>query len=512
MVKTLIKLSQNRLATNIIANFAGQGWSALVGFIFVPIYISLLGIESYGLIGFYATVQAVTNILDFGLSPTINRELAIYSTQPHKNDDSRDLVRTLEIGYWIIGTLIGIFVISLSHFIATSWLSATKIPQTDIEQVIILMGIMVIFQWPLTLYHGGISGLQRQAPLNLIIIIFNTTRGVGAITSLILIAPNILVFFSWQLIVCILEICVVFITLWRFMPKGTRSAMFSWMQLKQIWRFAGGLSGVSVVNLILRQMDKAVLSNWLTLEMFGYYTLASLISNMVGTLGSPIFIAFFPKMSTIIAQNKTIDLHKTYHYGCQLVALTTIPASLIICFFSYDLLMIWTQKESIAHAVAPILSVLAIGTGLNNLVGLPYDSQLAHGWVSLGFYKNLIAVLIFIPLLSFLVSLYGVIGAAYIWVILNMGYLFIEIPIMHRRIMPDQIGYWYIYDILIPISGTLIVIFLLRFLITPNNSLVGNFFSIVMIYLLGLITCLLTLKDLRYWIFNQLKLQKSTNI
>jgi len=45
------------LKRNIIANFAGQGWTALMALAFVPLYIKFLGIEAYGLIGFFAMLQ-----------------------------------------------------------------------------------------------------------------------------------------------------------------------------------------------------------------------------------------------------------------------------------------------------------------------------------------------------------------------------------------------------------------------------------------------------------------------
>ena len=47
------------LKRNIIANFAGQGWAALMALAFVPLYIKFLGIEAYGLIGFFAMLPWV---------------------------------------------------------------------------------------------------------------------------------------------------------------------------------------------------------------------------------------------------------------------------------------------------------------------------------------------------------------------------------------------------------------------------------------------------------------------
>lgn len=41
------------LKRNLIANYLGQGWTALMGLAFIPLYIRYLGIEAYGLIGLF---------------------------------------------------------------------------------------------------------------------------------------------------------------------------------------------------------------------------------------------------------------------------------------------------------------------------------------------------------------------------------------------------------------------------------------------------------------------------
>ena len=43
-----------QLKKNIVANYFGQGWSVLMGVLFIPLYIKELGAESYGLIGFFS--------------------------------------------------------------------------------------------------------------------------------------------------------------------------------------------------------------------------------------------------------------------------------------------------------------------------------------------------------------------------------------------------------------------------------------------------------------------------
>ena len=84
------------LKLNLAANLMGSAWAMLVQLVCIPLYVKFMGVEAYGLVGFYLMLQAMLQILDLGLSPTMNREMARYSVEPEKANDARDLVRTLE--------------------------------------------------------------------------------------------------------------------------------------------------------------------------------------------------------------------------------------------------------------------------------------------------------------------------------------------------------------------------------------------------------------------------------
>ena len=54
---------------DLVANFAGTGWSAVMQLAFVPLYIKFMGIEAYGLVGFYLMLQAVLQVAGFRFEP-----------------------------------------------------------------------------------------------------------------------------------------------------------------------------------------------------------------------------------------------------------------------------------------------------------------------------------------------------------------------------------------------------------------------------------------------------------
>lgn len=64
-----------RLLKNVIANIVGKLWSFISIYLFIPIYIKVLGIESYGIIAFYTVLQTFLTFVDIGLTATLNGSL-----------------------------------------------------------------------------------------------------------------------------------------------------------------------------------------------------------------------------------------------------------------------------------------------------------------------------------------------------------------------------------------------------------------------------------------------------
>ena len=84
------------LKKNILANYLGNFWTSLMGLVFIPSYIFYLGMESYGLIGFFAVLQASLLLLDGGVTPTVSREMSRFTGGLHSPETIRDLLRTME--------------------------------------------------------------------------------------------------------------------------------------------------------------------------------------------------------------------------------------------------------------------------------------------------------------------------------------------------------------------------------------------------------------------------------
>jgi len=243
------------LKKNIAANFGGNIVIGLMSLVFVPLYIHFMGIEAYGLIGIFASLLALFALLDMGLSTTLNREMARLTVLEGKAQEMRDIVRTLEIPYWAAGLLISVIVIVLSPFIAYRWVKAENLSPKTVQTAIMLMGLAVAFQWPMSFYSGGLMGLQRQVLLSGINVVMATFRGAGAVLILWLVSPTVEAFFSWQIVVSVVHISLRVFFLWRSLPPAAETPHFRLELLLNIWRFAAGMTGITLLSAILMQMD-----------------------------------------------------------------------------------------------------------------------------------------------------------------------------------------------------------------------------------------------------------------
>jgi O-antigen/teichoic acid export membrane protein len=156
----------------------------------------------------------------------------------------------------------------------------------------------------------------------------------------------------------------------------------------------------------------------------------------------------------------------------------------VLIVFGDRILTLWTNDPLMVVQVYPLMQIVLLGTLLNVLMWIPYQLQLAHGWTSLAIKINLAAVVILVPCILIAVPIYGSIGAAWIWVILNIGYLFFGIFFMHRKLLVTEKFRWYGQDVLVPITVAFIAALLLRNLLPVSESRFDEFAVLAFISLM----------------------------
>lgn len=479
------------LRKNLLANFLGQSWTALMGLLFIPFYIRYLGIEAYGLIGLFALLTAWLSLLDMGMTPTLGREMARFTAGNHTPQSIRDLLRTLEIITFTVAVLIAGSVALGAGWIATSWLQAKELPVEIVVQAFIIMGLVTALRFAESIYRSSIIGLQRQVFYNVVNSSLATVRGVGAVAVLAWVSPTIQVFFLWQGLLSVLALVILASVTYASLPRAERMSRFSLDAVRSVWKFSGGMLVITFLALSLTQVDKILLSKLLSLSDYGYYTLAAVVAGALYMMITPITQAFYPRFCELHARNDVGSLAEAYHESAQLVSVLAGSTTIVIALFSETLLQLWTQDNDLAARAAPLLSLLILGNLLNGLMWIPYQTQLAHGWTGLSVRVNLVAVLLIVPLLFWATPRYGAEGAAWVWISLNFGYVIIGAHFMYRKILSTEKWRWYLQDLVMPLSASLGVCIGLKTFGPEADTVLSQIFLLALAAFLALATALL---------------------
>jgi O-antigen/teichoic acid export membrane protein len=441
---------------NLLAGLVNSIWTALIGLAMVPFYLKYLGIEAYGLIGFFVTTQAVLSLLDMGMSPTINREVARSSASGDFRGAGK-LLHTLAVIYWAVAGGIALLIILLSPLIAEHWLQSKLLTSETISHAIMLMGLVIACRWPIGLYQGALIGAHRLVVSSGISMVMVTISSLGAVAVLAFVAPTIEAFFIWQAFSGLLYAIIIKRAAWQVIGK-LNCTKFDVSNLKNIWRFTAGMSAISISSVILIQLDKILLSKILSLEDFGRYALAGVVASGLYVLLTPTFNVIYPRFSALVAKAETDKLIDMYRAGTRLLLATLFPVAGVAAVFSEEILFLWTGNSELASSSAPIVSLFLIGTALNGAMHFPYALQLAYGITRLPLTINAILVVVMIPTTIFLSLRYGAVGGSAAWMILNSIYLLLGTLLTHRVLLKGIGSKWLVQDVGIPLSVTFLIV------------------------------------------------------
>ena len=233
-----------------------------------------------------------------------------------------------------------------------------------------LIGVLILCRWPLSFYSSGLVGLERQVLLSWMDFVFALLRSLGAVVVLVFVSPTILAFLVWQIAINIVNTGTVAASLWWSLPRG-RASRFRPKLLIRVWKFAGGVTAIALVSMLLTDLDKLVVSGLVSLEDFGYYTLASRMAGTLYVAASAVFAAVYPALVRLATEQNEAKFAELYHRGAQILSLLVFPAAITAAVFAKPLIFAWTGNEQIADNTAPIAALLIIGTAFHCTGFLP---------------------------------------------------------------------------------------------------------------------------------------------
>jgi O-antigen/teichoic acid export membrane protein len=436
----------DRISTNVIANFIGVAWSALLQLLLTPMYIALLGFEGYGLIGLYSLVQLGIRLLDSGATQAVTHHIA------HRSHNGRDpnehsFFSTLEGIYLLLALFTPLLALWAAPTIATHWVHPTHLPERQVTAAISWMGLMAGVTGPLTLYQAVISGYQQQRALNIVRVLSATVTGFSTVLALAISEQSgTNIYFALQAIGLCTEAIASRIVLVHVAEMPWWPGQIHLGLVRPLLKSAIIMSATAAVGIFASNLDKLIVSLSVPLEVFGYYTLGTRIASVVMLCVIAVFNAYFPYFTGLAADSDESRLKIEYHKLAQLLSLLLLPVAGTWFAFGEKLLAAWTGSSELAELTFPIATFLVAAAVINGISNAQFILQLAAGWASASLSVNVLNLAVAFPLTWWLSHSHGAVGASAGWFCSNVILLLAGVYATHRRLLRGEVRRWVLQD------------------------------------------------------------------
>jgi len=403
----------SRIAHNTVLNLFGLGIPLVVAFFVMPIALHALGAVRFGLLGLAWAATEYLVLFDLGMGRATVRFVA--EAHGRGNDGIARTAATSVMTQTATGVVGALIFALVTPFIVTHVFS---VPMAERPEAIAMFRVVAL-NLPVVLLlstlRGVLEGLQRFDMSNAIKIGTSSAAvvipAIAARAGVSLPAIMFLVLL-WRIGGCIVSDFAIR----RAIPGFRWARPDDWAHFKKMIFFGGWVSVSSAVSPILVYLDRFILAALVGLAAVGYYTapyegasrLLLIPVSLVGTL--------FPALTTEEARGNRARAGLLVTGAVRHLMLAMAPPVALLIALSPLLLRVWLGEAAAANS-GTALRILAAGVFMNALAHPPYVYLYSIGRPDIPAKFHLGELCVHVPLTWFLVSSFGVTGAASAWAI-----------------------------------------------------------------------------------------------
>lgn len=429
--KEIVQTLSHKVANNTFYNFVGRFWGVLISLFLAPYIIHRIGMERYGIWALAGVLTGYFGLLDFGIGTSFVKYIAEFYAKREDLAINR-LVNTGFILYVSFTILMSILLLMFINPI----IDVLKIPAyLHNEAVFVFFAGVIIFGISNTLspFTSIQNGLQRMDVFNVVAIVMSTLNIIGAFFFLengfglpglmvnnvinALIAGAINVYMSARLFPA-LRVGV------RYVNKE---------MIMRILNFGYKMQVVRIGGIIVSQIDKLLISLFLSLSLVSFYQLGSSIVYQLISLAGLFTGALMPAFSDISSGGQGARLSEAYLRSMKYVTFFIAPVFVLAIISAPNIMALWMGGAGYS-ASSVVIQILAIGFILNAIAQVSASMCVAINKVQFIAKSALITTVLSTITSVALIKLFGFFGAAWgVAISVNLGTLYF-VSAVHRHL------------------------------------------------------------------------------
>lgn len=400
--------------------YISQLIKAILPLVFVPLTISVLGVEKYGLVAFMIMLIGVLGIMDLGISGALIKTVSI------GRDNLVVFTKILSIFFKIlflfllISIVLSAFFVFFADEIYSDWLKTTVLRDEALTSIK-LIGFILACVYFKSYLSSFIQGMEKQVYLAIWGIVYATSFYAGSYYLIRYVNASLSFFFEVLSVIALIDIVVLALLLTFIIYKhkkcvkslcNTAAIDDEVVSLSSIIKLSLHLSGLSVIWVIATQVDKIALSTYSHLSDYANYQIAAQLAATVTMLTMPISQYLMPRLSSLYKKEQYQEFVKELSISVFGFAVLIIPIAPYFFMFGDKLISIWMMKDHLGGQINEHARWLVSAAVVSSLMNFLFITLYAMNRLKTHFYVYSIYSILTIPLSILVAKHYGAEGSA----------------------------------------------------------------------------------------------------
>lgn len=390
---------------------AGQVLPLAASFIATPFVIRFLGTERYGVFALINLILAYLTFADFGMS-LASTNFASEAYSKGSEEEEGKIVRTAVLIALCSSALISILLILLAKVIVADLLNVPEhLQNTAIISVYLVCVILMarvlssVFNSPQLVrlrmdLNSTITAVFNVGQILLVPIVIYLGGGiVGAVITVMLAAVGAL---------------VAHIIVSGKLLKNLHDLSINRQVVKPLLNFGGMLVIVAIAAILLANLEKVILTNYTSVTVFAYYSVAFTLANMVTLFSNSMMQSLLPAFSQLYSTGKTIELQDLYSRTILFNLILFAPAAMLMFLIAKPFFTIWAGADFGRESTFPFYVLLG-GLAFNfsaTVSGSIIVASRNNKKMAILSWSELLPYLLLVMVLTYY---WGAVGAALAW-------------------------------------------------------------------------------------------------
>lgn len=406
---------KNQLKAGSIISYLQMGLSVVIGLVYTPIMIRLLGQSEYGLYNTVASTISMLAILNFGFNSGYVRYYSKY-----RKDGNEEAISRLNGLFLIIFTIIGAIAALCGLYLTThlELVFKTGLTTTEYKTARILMLLLTInlaISFPMSVFSNIISANERFIFLKLCGIMQTVISPLVTLPILLLGFRSIAMVVVTLTITLVVDCCYIYYVLVilknKFAFNNFERGLF-----KSLLVYSGFIAINMIIDQINWSIDKLLLARYKGTISVAVYSVGYTLYHHYAMFSTAISGVFTPRIHNLVNQTKDNVLEQKKILTDLFVKVGRIQYSVLalICtgmiYFGRQFVFLWAGDKYTESYYVAILLMITASSALTQNVGLEIQRALnKHQFRSIVY---AFMAIINLALSVYLCQLYGPIGSA----------------------------------------------------------------------------------------------------